>query len=131
MLMALGFVPNSSATAAEFERAIHDNASAFWIWAISAGLVWLGAPLWWWMLPPGLVAAHSAVAWISCRRAVKRLQLDAPLPIKKHVANRKRAANSNDRLIGCFPPIQDIRNVGDGGSQTAAENVGFRGRFRG
>lgn len=47
MLIAVAFVPDGNATVAEFESASRNNAGAFWMWAVSTAIVWVGASLLW------------------------------------------------------------------------------------
>jgi hypothetical protein len=98
MLMALGFVPDmDGATAAEFDRAANENVFAFWWWAGSAGVVWLGASPWW-ATVPAVVAIHAAFAWFSCKRQAQRLQYETQRsPNMRHETSGDSAA-SHDRL---------------------------------
>jgi hypothetical protein len=103
MMMAVGFVPNSGATAAEFESAARNNAGAFWMWTVSTGIVCLGAPLWL-ALIPALVAAHSAVTWVRCYRTMLRIRPETTAaPMEKDNFLRKRAARS----VRVGPPNSD------------------------
>ena len=96
MLIAVAFVPKEAATFAEFNRAARSNASAFWMWAVSAGIVWWGASLWWATVPAALVA-HSAMAWVRCKRLAKRLeQPERRLPLKEQPAVRSCHSSMRD-----------------------------------
>lgn len=96
MLIAVGFVPDETATAAELARAGRENASTLWMWAISAGFVYWGASLWW-AAVPGLVALHAAIAWVSCKREALLLRDEtAQIRKRKHGIRAERAANSNE-----------------------------------
>ena len=95
MLTAMGFVPDiDSANAAEFDRAASENVFAFWLWAGSAGFVWLAASLWW-AAVPAVVAIHAAIAWVSCTRAAQRLRHETSgLPNRNDGTLRECAARS-------------------------------------
>lgn len=92
MLIAVAFVPErNTASAGEFENAARNNASAFWMWAISAGLVWWGASLWWAIILVALVV-HSAIAWVRCQRLAQRLERQ---PERKLSLREERAVTSH------------------------------------
>lgn len=63
-----------SATAADFDRAANRNASAFWGWFITAGVVWFLAPSWWWALVPGLLCMWNAANSFGATRAAQALR---------------------------------------------------------
>lgn len=96
MLIAVPFVPNADrATATEYDRAADDNTRAFWMWAISAAFIFSGAPRWWWVAVPAVLAIYSAVAWLSCTRHARRLRIDTSrLSIRKNNVRREPAAYS-------------------------------------
>ena len=62
-----------TATAADFDHAANNNARAFWLWLVVAGLVWWLTSLWW-AAVPSLIGAWCAYNSVACTRTASKLR---------------------------------------------------------